>query len=174
MKHLKIQPSFLIAKGGITSHDVASIGLGVEVAEVIGQIDVGVPVWKTQSESKFPGMSYVVYPGNVGDNNGLCNVAEKLGVKRKLINSIESKNLNKVETDEQIKLIRSTNRTFQLLQNEKNKSFAVAAFNIYNLEGAKAVVDAAEELQSPIILQVNLTFFYDYYLLLLPIIMLII
>ena len=97
-------------------------------------------------------MSYVVYPGNVGDNNGLCNVAEKLGVKRKFTST--STNFNYPISTQQIQSIRASNRTFQLLQKEKNNLHAVAAFNIYNLEGAKAVVDAAEELQSSIILQV--------------------
>lgn len=94
-------------------------------------------------------MSYVVYPGNVGSNEGLCNVAEKLGVQRKSNTIISSSSI------QQIQSIRTSNQTFQLLQNMKKKSHAVAAFNIYNLEGAKAVVDAAEELQTPIILQVN-------------------
>lgn len=61
VSHLTTKPSFLIAKGGITSNDVASIGLNISSACVLGQIDVGVPVWKTGDESKFPG----VFPGLV-------------------------------------------------------------------------------------------------------------
>jgi fructose/tagatose bisphosphate aldolase len=36
----------------------------------------------------------------------------------------------------------------------RQHQYAVGAFNIYNLEGALAVVSAAEELNSPVILQV--------------------
>jgi uncharacterized protein YgbK (DUF1537 family) len=55
VSHLAVKPSFLIAKGGITSNDVASIGLNISSAVVLGQIDVGVPVWRTGEESRFPG-----------------------------------------------------------------------------------------------------------------------
>ena len=40
-----------------------------------------------------------------------------------------------------------------LLQHARQNSYAVGAFNIYNLEGAVAVVQAAEEMFSPVILQ---------------------
>lgn len=43
--------------------------------------------------------------------------------------------------------------TGKLLQCAKKNGFAIGAFNIYNLEGATAAVQAAEELASPIILQ---------------------
>ncbi|NRB53948.1 MAG: hypothetical protein HRU41_40235 [Saprospiraceae bacterium] len=69
---LSIQPKFLIAKGGITSNDVATKGLGVKRAMVAGQLQAGVPVWRLGPESKFPGMHYVVYPGNVGSEDGLA------------------------------------------------------------------------------------------------------
>jgi len=64
---LKTQPSFFIAKGGITSNDIAVNGLKMKRAIVLGQIIPGVPVWKLGDETMFPGMPYVVYPGNVGD-----------------------------------------------------------------------------------------------------------
>lgn len=73
---LSVQPKFLIAKGGITSNDVATKGLGVKRAIVAGQLQPGVPVWLLGSESKFPGMHYVVYPGNVGSENGLAQALE--------------------------------------------------------------------------------------------------
>lgn len=69
---------FLIAKGGITSSDIATKALGVKRAIVLGQILPGIPVWKTQSESRRPGLSYVVFPGNVGDDNALRDAYEKL------------------------------------------------------------------------------------------------
>lgn len=44
-------------------------------------------------------------------------------------------------------------RTAEMLNRARNNHYAVGAFNIYNLEGATAVVRAAEELQSPVMLQ---------------------
>ena len=63
---LSVQPKFIIAKGGITSSDVATKGLSIKKALVLGQVAPGIPAWKAGPESKFPGMSYVVFPGNVG------------------------------------------------------------------------------------------------------------
>lgn len=43
--------------------------------------------------------------------------------------------------------------TSVLLQQARANNFAVGAFNIYNLEGATAVIQGAEQLESPVILQ---------------------
>src|SRR5574338_1182030 len=43
----------------------------------------------------------------------------------------------------------------ELLQNANVSNYAVGAFNVYNLEGIKAVVDAAEAEHSPAILQLH-------------------
>lgn len=75
---LKARPRFLIAKGGITSSDVGVKGLGVVRARVLGQVAPGVPVWWTGPESRFPGLSYVIFPGNVGSVETLRDVVEKL------------------------------------------------------------------------------------------------
>ena len=75
---LTIKPKFLVAKGGITSSDVATKGLGVKRAMVLGQIQPGVPVWKLGEETKYPGMSYVVFPGNVGSDDALAEIQELL------------------------------------------------------------------------------------------------
>ena len=48
VKHIKTKPAFLVAKGGITSHDVAFKSLNISTARVIGQIEPGVPVWKVR------------------------------------------------------------------------------------------------------------------------------
>ena len=72
VKFVAQTPRFLIAKGGITSSDVARIGLGAHSVEILGQILPGVPVWQLGPESRFPGMSYVVFPGNVGAEDGLA------------------------------------------------------------------------------------------------------
>ena len=63
---LNITPAFVVAKGGITSSDVAVKALGVRRALVMGQIRPGVPVWRTGAESRFPAIPYVIFPGNVG------------------------------------------------------------------------------------------------------------
>ncbi len=79
VNRLSIRPKFLIAKGGITSSDVGTKGLGVKKALVLGQVAAGIPVWKTGEESKFPGMSYIIFPGNVGNVDTLKNIVEMLG-----------------------------------------------------------------------------------------------
>lgn len=70
-------PRYLIAKGGITSSDTATQGLGVQRAMVKGQILPGVPVWELGAETKFPGLSYVVFPGNVGDDQAVADAVSK-------------------------------------------------------------------------------------------------
>jgi hypothetical protein len=101
-----------------------------------------------------PGMSFIVFPGNVGHNETLCRVAERLGVERKV--SVAASEVISTLSAKQIQTLRASNRTFQLLQRVKSQhsTHAIAAFNVYNLEGAKAAVDAANELQTPVILQV--------------------
>lgn len=45
--------------------------------------------------------------------------------------------------------------TLELLQTARRNAYAIGAFNVYNLEGVRAVVEAAEALQSPAILQLH-------------------
>lgn len=78
ISELAVRPNFIIAKGGITSSDVATRGLSLRRATVMGQILPGIPVWRTGTESKFPGMPYVIFPGNVGDEDSLLKAVEKL------------------------------------------------------------------------------------------------
>ncbi|AXN41812.1 hydroxyacid dehydrogenase [Peribacillus butanolivorans] len=78
VKRLEVRPSFIIAKGGITSSDIGTNGLSVKRATVAGQIKPGIPVWLTGSESKFPGIAYVIFPGNVGSRTTLKEVVELL------------------------------------------------------------------------------------------------
>ena len=75
---LGVVPSFVIAKGGITSSDVGTKALAVKRANVLGQIKAGIPVWQTGAESRFPGTPYVIFPGNVGDTDTLKEAAEVL------------------------------------------------------------------------------------------------
>ena len=75
---LTVRPSFLIAKGGITSSDVGTKGLGVKKARVMGQVRPGIPVWMTGPESKFPELPYVIFPGNVGTVDDLKTIVATL------------------------------------------------------------------------------------------------
>ena len=75
---LQVRPSFIVAKGGITSSDVGTKALCVRKALVKGQIRPGIPVWQTGEESRFPGMPYVIFPGNVGCEDDLKIIAEIL------------------------------------------------------------------------------------------------
>jgi uncharacterized protein YgbK (DUF1537 family) len=68
----------MVAKGGITSSDLASKGLMAERATVLGAVIPGVPVWKMDIKSRFPGILYVVFPGNVGNHTALLEVCKKL------------------------------------------------------------------------------------------------
>lgn len=78
VKNLKVKPGFVLAKGGITSADVGVKGLGIRKALVLGQIEPGIPVWKALEESKFPNIPYIIFPGNVGEDETLKNAVKKL------------------------------------------------------------------------------------------------
>jgi uncharacterized protein YgbK (DUF1537 family) len=72
------RPAWIIAKGGITSSDVATKGLGIRRAEVLGQAFPGVPVWLAASDSRWPGLLYMVFPGNLGQTNTLAEMMRML------------------------------------------------------------------------------------------------
>lgn len=68
----------VVSKGGITSAEVARVGLGARRARVLGQVLPGVSVWSVvtpEDEEKL----YVVVPGNVGDPSTLVDVLAALG-----------------------------------------------------------------------------------------------
>lgn len=74
----QVTPRFVIAKGGITSSDVASKGLGIRRATVIGPMLPGiVSLWSGENEPAR-GIPYIVFAGNVGDETSLTAVAKKL------------------------------------------------------------------------------------------------
>ena len=75
---LAVAPRYLIAKGGITSSDIATRGLGVRRARILGQALPGVPVWQLGPEARFPGLGYVVFPGNVGADTALADLVTRL------------------------------------------------------------------------------------------------
>lgn len=71
-------PAWVVAKGGITSHDVAVRGLGIRRAEVMGQLFTGiVSVFRPiEAASAAVGFPYVAFAGNVGDENTLAEVID--------------------------------------------------------------------------------------------------
>lgn len=75
---LETPPNFLVAKGGITSHDIATKALKMEQGKVIGQALPGVPVWEMNEKSKFSNLHYIVFPGNVGDETSLFQLMKKI------------------------------------------------------------------------------------------------
>ncbi|MCJ7551050.1 MAG: GNAT family N-acetyltransferase [Anaerolineae bacterium] len=74
VRRINTRPAWIIAKGGITSSDVATEGLGVRRVEVLGQAVPGVPVWRTGPESRWPNGIFVVFPGNVGDDQAVARM----------------------------------------------------------------------------------------------------
>ncbi|MBF4636148.1 hypothetical protein ITJ38_17190 [Agreia pratensis] len=71
-------PRFVVAKGGITSSDVASAGLGIRHAMVRGPMLPGlVSLWEPV-DGPAKGIPYVVFAGNVGDDDSLAAVVSTL------------------------------------------------------------------------------------------------
>jgi uncharacterized protein YgbK (DUF1537 family) len=74
---LKTKPRYVIAKGGITSSDMATKALRMRRATIVGQAAPGVPLWRCEEpSSKWPGIPYVVFPGNVGSNETLADLVK--------------------------------------------------------------------------------------------------
>ncbi|QAY73440.1 hypothetical protein ET445_08925 [Agromyces protaetiae] len=72
------RPGWVIAKGGITSSDIATDALGITRAEVLGQLFPGmVSVWAERGP-EASGLPYVVFAGNVGDDDALADAVERL------------------------------------------------------------------------------------------------
>jgi len=78
VQSVKARPAFFIAKGGITSSDIGTEALGIKKAMVLGQILAGVPVWTLGVETRHPGLAYVIFPGNVGNDAALTRAYHKL------------------------------------------------------------------------------------------------
>ena len=78
VEKLQERPDFIIAKGGITSSDIATKAMGIKSATVAGQIKPGVPVWKSREDNRFKDIAYVIFPGNVGNDDTLKEIIEEL------------------------------------------------------------------------------------------------
>ena len=73
--------SWVLAKGGITSSDVATAGLRIRRATVAGQLFDGiVSVWVHEGgdEPHLEGLPYVVFAGNVGTDSTLADAVQIL------------------------------------------------------------------------------------------------
>ncbi len=75
---LGITPDFFIAKGGITSSDMATKACRISKAVVQGQALPGIPVIMADDLSRWPGLLYVIFPGNVGGETALKDAVEKI------------------------------------------------------------------------------------------------
>ncbi|MBE2295472.1 MAG: hypothetical protein IAF00_10990 [Phycisphaerales bacterium] len=71
-------PRFVIAKGGITSSDVASRGLEIDRAMVRGPMLPGIVSLWEPIDGPARGIPYIVFAGNVGTEDSLAEVATKL------------------------------------------------------------------------------------------------
>ena len=79
VRNLPVTTGFLISKGGITSNDVLSDGLALRASRVVGQIHAGCSVVRCPDEHpRYPGMPVVIFPGNVGDDQALATVFQRL------------------------------------------------------------------------------------------------
>jgi len=78
-QHLPPHIAFLISKGGITSNDTLSQGLGLTLVRLWGQILPGVSVVVTPVDHpRLPNLPVVLFPGNVGDPQALSTVYHRL------------------------------------------------------------------------------------------------
>ncbi len=71
-------PRFVVAKGGITSSDVAAHGLCIERALVRGPMLPGIVSLWEPVDGPARGIPYVVFAGNVGGPESLADVVDKL------------------------------------------------------------------------------------------------
>ena len=91
VRNLPVTTGFLISKGGITSNDVLSDGLALRTSRVVGQILAGCSVVRCPDEHpRFPGMPVVIFPGNVGDENALATVLQRL----RPVETLQARQLN--------------------------------------------------------------------------------
>lgn len=79
VQNLPPRTGFLISKGGITSHNVLSTGLGLKTCRVVGQVLAGCSVVRCpDTHPRYPNLPVVIFPGNVGDEGSLATVFKRL------------------------------------------------------------------------------------------------
>src|ERR1700680_3837032 len=73
------RPRWVVGKGGTTASDVATIGLGLRRAWVLGQmLSGGGAAWGPASSGDPAQPLCVIFPGNVGDVGSLAGVVRRL------------------------------------------------------------------------------------------------
>lgn len=72
------RPRYVVAKGGITSSDVAAHGLGIRHAVVRGPMLPGIVSLWEPVDGPAVGIPFVVFAGNVGDDASLAAVVDTL------------------------------------------------------------------------------------------------
>jgi uncharacterized protein YgbK (DUF1537 family) len=78
MLGIEVRPRYVMAKGGVTFSDIATKGLNIKRATVVRQAEPGVPLWRCDEEtSRHRGVPYVVFPGNVGNDDTLAELVER-------------------------------------------------------------------------------------------------
>jgi uncharacterized protein YgbK (DUF1537 family) len=84
---LAARPAWVLAKGGITAHDVALHGLRIRRAEVAGQLFPGLisVLRPVDAAPEALGVQYVVFAGNVGDDSTLAQVVAILNESDDLV-----------------------------------------------------------------------------------------
>ncbi|CAN5743438.1 four-carbon acid sugar kinase family protein [soil metagenome] len=79
VKSLPSDIGFLMSKGGITSNDTLSKGLSLTSARLLGQVIPGVSIVTTAADHpQFANLPVVLFPGNVGDDDGLALAYQRL------------------------------------------------------------------------------------------------
>ena len=73
-----VRPAFVLAKGGITSSDTATEGLGIRRAWTRGTMLPGIVSLWEPVDGLAQGIPYVVFAGNVGDDHALAAVVATL------------------------------------------------------------------------------------------------
>lgn len=77
VEHISVRPRYLIAKGGITSSDAATKSLRIRKAAIVGQGAAGCPLWRCDEDTcRWPGIPFLVFPGNVGGESTLGEIVE--------------------------------------------------------------------------------------------------
>jgi uncharacterized protein YgbK (DUF1537 family) len=71
-------PRFIVAKGGITSSDVATDALGIRRAWIRGTLLPGIVSAWSAVDGSVPGIPYIVFAGNVGTDDSLSHVVRLL------------------------------------------------------------------------------------------------
>ncbi|MDR5700959.1 four-carbon acid sugar kinase family protein [Agromyces aerolatus] len=75
-----VAPAAIIAKGGITSHDIATHALGTSRAWVLGPVLDGMVslIQPLGDDNRAHGPTLVIFPGNVGTPSSLAEVVERV------------------------------------------------------------------------------------------------